>query len=43
MSWSWWGLLVGAVIVAVGAYAAFAYLPLARWIRQREERRSSAP
>jgi fatty acid desaturase len=41
--WSLYGALVGAVTVAGGLYMAFAYLPLAGWIRQLEERRDSAP
>jgi hypothetical protein len=41
--WSWYGVFVGALVVAAGLYMAFAYLPLAASIRRREERRDSAP
>jgi hypothetical protein len=39
---SLYGVFVGAVMVAGGLYMAFAYVPLAGWIRQLEERRDSA-
>lgn len=40
---SWYGVFVGALIVATGLYMAFAYLPLAAWIRRFEQGRDSAP
>jgi fatty acid desaturase len=40
--WSLYGVFVSAVIVAGGLYLAFAYLPLAGWIRKLEERHDRA-
>ena len=40
--WSWYGLSVGALVAVCGLYMAYAYLPLARWVRSLEKRRNSA-
>lgn len=34
-----YGIMVGAVLLALGLYSAFGYLPLAAWIRRREQSR----
>jgi hypothetical protein len=33
------GILLGAICLAVGVYAAFAYVPFADWLRRREKPR----
>lgn len=39
LSPSAYGIMAAAVLVAIGAYSAFGYLPLAAWIRRREHSR----
>jgi len=34
-----YGILAGAVLLALGLYSAFGYVPLAAWIRRREQSR----
>lgn len=36
----WFGVLCGALSLAIGLYFAFAYLPFAGWLRRREQSRS---
>ena len=31
-----WGLVLGALFVALGLYVRFAYVPFAAWLRRRE-------
>jgi uncharacterized membrane-anchored protein len=37
LSRPWYGVMVGAVVLAGGLYFAFAYLPFAAWLRRREQ------
>jgi hypothetical protein len=37
LSRPWYGVMVGAVVLAGGLYLAFGYLPFAAWLRRREQ------
>jgi hypothetical protein len=37
LSRSAYGIVAGAVLLGLGLYSAFGYLPLAAWIRRREQ------
>jgi hypothetical protein len=39
LSPSAYGIMAAAVLLALGLYSAFGYLPLAAWIRRREQSR----